>query len=74
MKSYLTRVRDKKIRNGYITWETKVVILNIHCLPPFHFLSTQPRQYPMHRPVSNGLLVKPHLEKNTLENGFCGIC
>ena len=25
MKSYLTRVRDKKIRNGYITWETRVV-------------------------------------------------
>ena len=25
MKSYLTRVRDKKIRNGCITLETKVV-------------------------------------------------
>ena len=25
-KSYLTRVRDKKIRNGYITWETRVVM------------------------------------------------
>ena len=26
MKSYLTRVRDKKIRNGYITLETRGVI------------------------------------------------
>ena len=26
MKSYLTRVRDKKICNGCITWETKVVM------------------------------------------------
>ena len=26
IKSYLTRVLDKKIRNGYITWETRVVI------------------------------------------------
>ena len=26
MESYLTRVRDKKIRNGYITWETRVVM------------------------------------------------
>ena len=26
MKSYLTRVRDKKIRNGYITWETTLVL------------------------------------------------
>ena len=26
MKSYLTRVRDKKIRNGYITFETRVVM------------------------------------------------
>ena len=26
MKSYLTRVLDKKIRNGYITLETKVVM------------------------------------------------
>ena len=26
MKSYLTRVRDKKIHNGYITWETRVVM------------------------------------------------
>ena len=26
MKSNLTRVRDKKIRNGYITLETKVVM------------------------------------------------
>ena len=25
MKSYLTHVSDKKIRNGYITWETKVM-------------------------------------------------
>ena len=25
MKSYLTRVRDKKIRNGCITLETRVV-------------------------------------------------
>ena len=24
MKSYLTRVRDKKIRNGYITLDTKL--------------------------------------------------
>ena len=23
MKSYLTRVRDKKIRNGYVTLETR---------------------------------------------------
>ena len=26
MKSYLTRVQDNKIRNGYITWETMVVM------------------------------------------------
>ena len=26
MKSYLTRVRDKKIRNGYITLNTRVVM------------------------------------------------
>ena len=26
IKSYLTRVRDKKIRNGYITLETSVVM------------------------------------------------
>ena len=26
MKSYLTRVRDKKIRNGYITLGTRVVL------------------------------------------------
>ena len=26
IKSYLTRVRDKKIRNGYITLKTRVVI------------------------------------------------
>ena len=26
MKSYLTRVRDKKIRNGKITLETRVVM------------------------------------------------
>ena len=26
MKSYITCVRDKKICNGYITWETKVVM------------------------------------------------
>ena len=29
MKSYLTRVWDKKIRDGYITLETRVVILQI---------------------------------------------
>ena len=27
-KSYLTRVRDKKIRNGYITFETRIVRSN----------------------------------------------
>ena len=26
MRSYLTRVRDKKIRNGHITLETRVVM------------------------------------------------
>ena len=26
MKSYLTRVRDKKIRNGFITLETRVLM------------------------------------------------
>ena len=26
IKSYLTRVRDEKIRNGYITLETRVVM------------------------------------------------
>ena len=26
MKSYITRVRDKEIRNGYITLETRVVM------------------------------------------------
>ena len=26
MKSYLTRVRDMKIRNGYITFETMVIM------------------------------------------------
>ena len=26
MESYLTRVRDKKIRNGYITLETRFVM------------------------------------------------
>ena len=31
MKSYLTRVRDKKIRNGYITMETMVVMDKKEC-------------------------------------------
>ena len=28
MKSYLTCVGDKKIRNGYITWETRLLCDN----------------------------------------------
>ena len=46
MKSYLTRVWDKKIRNGYITWETRVAMWKIwvmHCEKGFNAIT---KKYP----------------------------